>query len=225
MTTGLKKFTTATMALGLLTAAGCMTYDPYSGEEKVSNATKGSVIGAVGGAAAGALANKKDRKKGALIGAAAGGAVGGGVGYYMDRQESELRRQLEGTGVRVSRAGDEITLIMPGNITFDTGKSSLKDKFFETLKSVSVVLEEFDKTTIQVSGHTDSTGSAEFNQKLSEERAGSVGSYLRAQGVAASRIQSSGYGQRDPLASNETANGREQNRRVELKLVPTAAAG
>ncbi|MAM87995.1 OmpA family protein [Allohahella sp. A8] len=229
MTTLITRFNRTLLATGLsaglLVTAGCMTYDPYTGEEKTSNATKGAVIGAIGGAAVGAAANKKDRKKGALIGAAAGGATGGGIGYYMDRQESELRRQLEGTGVRVERVGNLITLVMPGNITFDTDRDAVKSSFYETLKSVAIVLEEFDETTIQVAGHTDSTGAAEYNQSLSQRRADSVGSYLVSQGVASGRVQTKGYGQRDPIASNDTSTGRAANRRVELKLVPTADAG
>ncbi|GAA3970239.1 OmpA family protein [Allohahella marinimesophila] len=213
------------LTAGLLATGGCMTYDPYTGEEKTSNATKGAVIGAIGGAAAGAAANHGDRKKGALIGAAAGGAAGGGIGYYMDRQESELRRQLEGSGVRVERTGNLITLVMPGNITFDTDRDAVKSSFYETLKSVAIVLEEFDETNIMVAGHTDSTGAAEYNQALSQRRAESVGSYLTSQGVAGGRVQTKGYGQRDPIASNDSSSGRAANRRVELKLVPTADAG
>lgn len=202
-------------------SSGCMTYDPYTGEEKASNATSGAVIGALAGAAIGAAtSSKKDRGKGALIGAAAGGAVGGGIGYYMDRQESELRHKLEGSGVRVVRNGDEITLVMPGNITFDTGKSDVKGTFVGVLESVGLVLKEFDKTAIQVSGHTDSTGSLARNQTLSEQRAGSVKSVLMSQGVISGRIHATGFGPRYPVASNKTPEGREQNRRVELKLLP-----
>lgn len=201
-------------------SSGCMTYDPYTGEEKVSNATTGAVVGAVAGAAIGAAANKKDRGKGALIGAAAGGAVGGGVGYYMDKQESELRHKLQGSGVQVVRNGDEITLVMPGNITFDTGKSNVKSSFVGVLESVGLVLKEFDKTAIEVAGHTDSTGSLQTNQTLSEQRAMSVKSVLMTQGVSSGRIHASGFGPRYPVASNNTPEGREQNRRVELKLLP-----
>nr|WP_228290096.1 glycine zipper domain-containing protein [Marinobacter salsuginis] len=144
-------FAVATFGLG-----GCMTYDPYTGEEKTSNATKGSIIGAIGGAAIGAAtSSKSDRGKGALIGAASGAAIGGGVGYYMDKQEAELRRKLEGSGVRVVRNGDEIELIMPGNITFDLNESTIKPSFSGTLESVALVLKEFDKTIIQIEGHTD----------------------------------------------------------------------
>ena len=199
-----------------------MTYDPYSGEQKTSSATKGSIIGAVGGAAVGAAtSSRSDRGKGALIGAAGGAAVGGGIGYYMDRQESELRHKLEGTGVRVVRNGDQIDLIMPGNITFDVNQSSIKPSFTGVLESVGVVLAKFDKTTIQIEGHTDSTGAQSYNQLLSERRASTVRDFLLNQGVAPRRTRATGYGSRSPIASNDTASGREQNRRVELTLIPT----
>lgn len=202
--------------------SGCMTYDPYTGEEKTSNATKGSIIGAIGGAAVGAAtSSSSDRGKGALIGAAGGAAVGGGIGYYMDKQEAELRRKLEGTGVRVVRNGDQIELVMPGNITFDTDQSSIKSSFTGVLESVALVLKEFDKTVIQVDGHTDSTGSDSYNQMLSEQRATSVRNFLLNQGIAPARTRATGYGERYPVATNETPAGREQNRRVELTLVPT----
>lgn len=209
-------FAVATVGLG-----GCMTYDPYTGEEKVSSATKGSVIGAVGGAAVGAAtSSSSDRGKGALIGAASGAAVGGGIGYYMDRQEAKLRRQLEGSGVRVVRNGDQIDLIMPGNITFNTDQSSIRPAFTDTLESVALVLKEFDQTTIRIEGHTDSTGSDSYNQLLSESRASSVRDFLLNRGVQPGRTRAVGYGERYPVASNDTAAGREQNRRVELTLVP-----
>ena len=209
-------FMVATFGLG-----GCMTYDPYTGEEKTSNATKGSIIGAIGGAAIGAAtSSKSDRGKGALIGAASGAAIGGGVGYYMDKQEAELRRQLEGTGVRVVRNGDEIELVMPGNITFDLNESSIKPSFSGTLESVALVLKEYDKTIIQIEGHTDSSGSDSYNQLLSERRASSVRDFLLNQGIEPKHTRAVGYGERYPVASNDTAAGREQNRRVELTLVP-----
>ena len=209
-------FAVATLGLG-----GCMTYDPYTGEEKTSSATKGSIIGALGGAAIGAAtSSKSDRGKGALIGAAGGAAIGGGIGYYMDKQEAQLRRKLEGSGVRVVRNGDQIELIMPGNITFDLNQSSIKPSFTDTLESVSLVLKEFDKTIIQIEGHTDSSGSQSYNQLLSEQRAASVRDFLLNQNIAPKRTRAVGYGERYPIASNDSAAGREQNRRVELTLVP-----
>lgn len=204
-----------------LTLAACQTYDPYTGEQKTSNATTGAIIGAVGGAVVGAASTKgKDRGKAAATGAVVGGAVGGGIGYYMDQQEAALRAELQGTGVQVRREGNNLYLIMPGNITFATGRYEIKGDFYATLNSVAKVLKKFDKTAIKVSGHTDSVGSDTANQTLSEQRANSVAQYLKGQQIAAGRIQSVGYGERMPVASNDTATGREQNRRVELELLP-----
>jgi len=205
-----------TLAATLMT--GCASIDPYTGEQKTSNTAKGAGIGAVSGAIIGALANDDDRGKGALIGAAGGAAIGGGVGYYMDRQEALLRQRLEGTGVRVQRVGDEIRLIMPGNITFDTGRTELKTRFYSTLDSVALVITEFDKTRVDVAGHTDSTGGAALNQRLSEQRAASVANYLASQDVVSGRLYTTGYGPRYPVADNATASGRALNRRVEINL-------
>ncbi|MGH0028276.1 MAG: OmpA family protein [Myxococcota bacterium] len=209
-------------ALALLAAPGCTT-DPYTGEKQVSKTAIGGVLGAAAGAGIGALANKRNRAKGALIGAGIGGLAGGAVGAYMDVQEAKLRDQLAGTGVSVTRVGDDIVLNMPGNLTFDTDSAAIKPNFYGVLNSVSLVLEEYEKTIIEVTGHTDSTGSAEYNQTLSEKRAGSVGSYLQGQGIMAQRVLTQGFGKTMPIADNNTAAGREQNRRVELRLVPLRA--
>lgn len=210
---------TATLLLMVLT--GCASVDPYTGEKKTSNTAKGSAAGAIVGAVVGAAtSSKNDREKGVLTGAAAGAAIGGGAGYYMDRQEKVLRERLQGTGVQVSRNGDNIQLIMPGNITFETGKANIRSGFFDVLDSVGLVLKEFKDTRINVSGHTDNTGGADLNQMLSEQRAGSVRNYLIDQGVAAGRINAVGYSYRYPVASNATPQGREANRRVELQLEP-----
>jgi len=206
--------------------SGCMTYDPYTGEEEVSSSTIGAVAGAVTGALIGvATSSKSDRGKGALIGAIGGGAIGGGAGYYMDQQEAKLRHQLKDSGVGVSRTGDEITLIMPGNITFESGKANLQTSFEKVINSVALVLKEFTETAIEVTGHTDSTGALAFNQTLSEQRADSVKYAMQTRGVASGRIHSSGKGPRLPIASNDTAAGKQANRRVELKLLPLETAG
>ncbi|MDX1505670.1 MAG: OmpA family protein [Spongiibacter sp.] len=208
------------LASAVLLVAAC-SIDPYTGEEKTSNTAKGAGWGALGGAVLGAaVSDKEDRKKGALIGAAAGAAAGGSYGYYMDRQEAKLRARLEGTGVRVERIGDTIKLIMPGNITFDTGSSAIMPSFNSVLDSVVLVAKEFDKTLMQINGYTDSTGSFQTNQNLSEQRAGSVARYFMNHGVPSSRIRSTGYGPRDPIADNSTASGRAQNRRVEIEMLP-----
>lgn len=202
--------------------AGC-TVNPYTGEKQAGKASVGAGIGAVAGAAVGALAggdSSKERRKRALIGAGVGALAGGGVGYYMDVQEAKLRAQLEGTGVSVTRAGDEIILNMPGNVTFATNSADVKSDFYAVLNSVSLVLKKYNKTVIEVSGHTDSSGSESYNQSLSERRANSVGQYLGTQGIDRRRIITVGYGESHPIADNKTAAGRQQNRRVELTLSP-----
>lgn len=195
---------------------GCQTLDPYTQQSKTSNATKGVGIGALAGAVLGAAASKDDRGKGALIGAAVGGAVGGGIGYYQDQQEMLLRQELEGTGVRVERVGDEIRLVMPSNITFATNSERIDGSFYSVLDSVAKVLIKFDDTAISVDGYTDSSGSFEYNQMLSERRAQSVSNYLMQVGVARLRIETRGFGERGAIASNDTEMGRAQNRRVEI---------
>ncbi|MDP1519515.1 OmpA family protein [Porticoccus litoralis] len=205
--------------VGALTA--CMSTDPYTGQQKTSNTAKGAGIGAVTGAIIGAATSSDDdRKKGVITGAVAGAAVGGGVGYYMDRQEAALRAKLEGTGVRVVREGDSIRLVMPSNITFGVDRYEVRPEFYNTLESVALVLKEFNKTNIRIAGHTDSTGSSEYNQTLSERRAASVGQLLISQGIASGRVWTTGYGERYAIADNSTEYGRQANRRVELELVP-----
>lgn len=215
------------LALGIAAAtllAGCMTYDPYTGEKEVSKTTKGAAIGA-GIAALGAYIDNRDsdrrqRTERILKSAGVGAVAGGAVGNYMDRQEAKLRHQLEGSGVRVVREGDNITLVMPGNITFDTGRIDIKANFTNVLDSVVLVVNEFDKTVLEVAGHTDSVGSDSANLSLSEGRASSVANYLRGKGVKPERLTTIGYGETRPVADNSTDAGREQNRRVELTLLP-----
>ena len=149
-----------------------------------------------------------------------GAIAGGGVGYYMDTQEAKLRQQLRSTGVSVERDGDNINLIMPGNITFPTAGSALRADFYNVLDSVALVLEEFDKTIIVVAGYTDSVGDTAYNQSLSEQRARSVASYLKSRKIVAARFETVGFGEQNPIADNSTAQGRSLNRRVELTMLP-----
>lgn len=203
-------------------ASACTTLDPYTREEQASRAQRGAIIGAVSGAVAGLITgdSSMERKKRALVGAGLGAIAGGAVGAYQDRQEARLRAQLEGTGVSVTRIGDNITLNMPGNITFATGSADLNAGFFSVLDSVGLVVNEFNQTVIEVAGHTDSTGSDAFNQQLSERRAASVASYLTSRQVLPDRIIQVGMGESRPIADNSTEAGRQLNRRVELTLVP-----
>lgn len=208
------------LAAGVALLAGCTT-NPYTGEQQAGKAGIYGGIGAATGAIIGAAtSSKKDRAKGALIGAAVGGAAGGGYGYYVDTQEAKLRQTLQGTGVRVQRNGDELKLIMPGNITFASNSADISGGFYPTLNSLVLVFKEFDKNGIDIVGHTDSTGSLELNQNLSNRRAQSVASYLTANGVASARISSYGAGPSQPIASNADVAGRAQNRRVEINLRP-----
>ncbi len=211
------------VSLGLaVTLSACTTLDPYTREERVARAQRQAVIGAAAGAAVGLITgdSSMERKKRALVGAGLGALAGAGVGTYMDRQEAKLRAELERTGVSVTRVGDNITLNMPGNITFATNSADLNANFYEVLNSVSTVLAEFEQTVIEVAGHTDSTGEASYNQQLSERRAASVVSYLGTRNVLRDRMIALGAGETRPIAANDTDLGRQQNRRVELTLVP-----
>ncbi len=218
----MKHIASALTLAGLLSA--CATYDPYTGEKEASKAAVGAGIGAGVAAVLAYLDNDDEdvtRRNQRILAAAAGGAaIGGGIGYYMDAQEAKLRKQLRDTGVSVERVGDNINLIMPGNITFATARSEIAADFYPVLNSVAVVLEEYDKTLVVVAGHTDSDGAASYNQGLSEQRAQSVSRYLQSQGVAAVRLEPVGFGETQPIASNATAAGKQQNRRVEITLVP-----
>ncbi|MGD8346851.1 MAG: OmpA family protein [Lysobacterales bacterium] len=201
---------------------GCTTLDPYTREEKTSNATKGAAIGAAAGIAVGLISgdSASERRKRALILGGAGALSGAGVGYYMDQQEMRLRQELEGTGVSVTRDGDSITLNMPGNITFAVDSADINASFYEILDSVALVLKEFEKSLVEVAGHTDSTGSDQYNQELSERRAASVARYLTSRDVTNERLMVIGGGEKYPVASNDTPAGRQLNRRVELTIVP-----
>ena len=206
----------------VVATSACTTLDPYTREEKTSHAQREAVIGAAAGAAVGLITgdSSMERKKRALVGAGLGALAGAGVGTYQDRQEAALRKELEATGVSVTRTGDNITLNMPGNITFKTDSADLNASFFQVLNSVGKVVNEFEQTVIEVAGHTDSTGSEQYNQQLSQRRADAVAAYLKTRSVRSDRIITVGAGESHPVGSNETPDGRQRNRRVELTLVP-----
>jgi len=216
----LKKIFVAAMAAVLL--AGCTTTDPYTGESRVSNTAKGVGIGAGIGALSGLLVggSHNAQRNAVLIGAGIGALGGGLVGGYMDKQANELRAQLQGSGVSVTRAGDRIILNMPSSITFNTNEDSIKSQFYRQLNSVALVLKKYNKSLVDVYGYTDSTGNPVYNQALSERRAASVAQYLSSQGVDIRRLAAVGYGDTNPVASNSTPQGRAQNRRVEIQISP-----
>ena len=202
--------------------AACTTINPYTGEQQRSKAVTGAGIGAAVGALVGIAPSdsSKERKERALKGAGIGAIAGGGVGYYMDVQEAKLRQELEATGVSVTRDGDNIILNMPGNITFAVDSYTVRGDFIPVLESVTKVLKEYKSTMIQVGGHTDSTGSERYNMLLSQNRAQAVANELLGFGVEQVRLDVVGFGQTQPIASNATASGRAENRRVELILLP-----
>lgn len=217
-----RKAAVSTAIATLLTLQACTTVDPYTREEQTSKAVTGAAIGAAVGAVIGIATSdsKKERKERALKGAGIGAIAGGGVGYYMDVQEAKLRQQLESTGVSVTRNGENIILNMPSNITFEVGKSDVKPNFVDVLHSVTLVLNEYKSTMIEVAGHTDSTGSESYNQMLSQQRAQAVGNILMQDRVEPVRLDIVGYGESYPIANNSSEAGRQQNRRVELTLLP-----
>lgn len=203
-------------SIGLITVlAACTTINPYTGQTQTSRA---ATYGAIGGVVCGLIGAGESgtRARNAALGC---GAIGAGIGAYMDAQEAELRQQLEGTGVQVQRNGDQLDLIMPGNITFNTNEFSIRQDFYPVLDSVSEVLYKFVDTRLMVIGHTDSTGARDYNYNLSNRRASSVANYLATRGVDQNRLITQGMGPDQPIASNDTESGRAMNRRVELQIV------
>ena len=204
-----------------LFASACTT-DPYTGEQKISNTAGGALLGAALGALAGLAVGGSPRaqRNAVLIGAGIGALTGGAIGAYMDQQEAELRQSLQGTGVGVVRNGNNLSLIMPSNITFATDQDQINAGFYPTLNAVSTVLRKYNRTLVDVNGHTDSTGDDNHNYRLSERRALSVANYLTSQGNDPRRFSVLGFGETQPIASNSTESGRAQNRRVEIQLAP-----
>jgi len=215
-------------AIAILTCAAfllgaCQTQNPYTGEQQTSHATRGAVIGGLLGAGVGALTNTSSGKqaaRNALIGAGIGALAGGAIGGYMDNQEAELRNRLRAAGVSVQRQGNNIVLVMASDVTFPVDSDQVNPQFYQTLAAVGEVLAEFNRTTIEVSGHTDSTGSNEYNQDLSQRRAGAVAYVLSQNGVMPQRMYVIGMGESRPVASNATPAGRARNRRVEIQIIP-----
>lgn len=201
----------------VISLSSCTTQNAYTGESQTSSATKGAIFGGIVGGLAGALTGRGEN---AAIGAALGAGIGGAIGHSQDKQEAELRRQLAGSGVQIQRNGNDIKLIMPSDITFNVNKSVIKGHFKQVLNSVAIVLRKFNDNYVRIAGYTDSTGSAEYNLGLSNRRAAAVRNYLQSHGISPNRLVNIGYGEKDPIASNATKQGRAKNRRVEINLVP-----
>ncbi len=214
----MKKMKLITLALAAAMATGCAQITPRDDDGSTNKTAAYGGLGALAGAVTGALINKDNRGKGALIGAAVGGIGGAGYGYYADKQEAELRKQMQGTGVEVQRQGDDLKLVMPGAITFPTGSWTVNSQAEWTLGTVADSLKKYPGSNVEVSGHTDNVGSLASNNELSQARAISVAKILVGQGVEKSRVQVFGAGPTQPIASNSTEEGRQANRRVEIKL-------
>lgn len=210
---------TAAALAALIGTSACVT-NPETGERHISKAAIGGVGGAVGGYLLGdLLGGKRDRTE-KIVGAGIGAVAGAGIGAYMDAQEKKLREKTAGTGVDVVREGDNLLVRMPSGITFATDSAAVQPQFQPTLNEVASVLAEYPKTYLDIYGHTDSTGSEAYNQGLSERRAQSVSAYLAGRGVQTARMATKGFGEMQPIASNETEAGRQTNRRVEIKIAP-----
>lgn len=206
-------------ALSLMGATACTT-DPVTGERQISKAAIGAGLGAALGAGTGALVGGRHSRTEAIVGAGIGAIAGGAIGAYMDKQERELRAKTAGTDVEVVRKGDEILLNIPSGITFATNSYAIQPQFQKTLDDVASTLASYNQTYIDVYGHTDSTGNDSINVPLSQNRAQAVANYLGSRGVASARIGTRGFGASQPIGSNATVEGRQQNRRVEIKIVP-----
>ena len=215
-----KRIAAVAVATALVTTTAACVTDPVTGERKISKAAIGGALGAVGGYFAGDLIGGRRDRTEKIVGAGIGAIAGGAVGAYMDKQERELREKTAGTGIEVVRQGDEIILNMPSAITFAFDRYDIQPQFQTTLNEVAQTLSAYPSTYIDIYGHTDSVGTEAYNMTLSQNRAQSVASYLSTRGVASARIATQGFGETQPIASNETEQGRAANRRVEIRVVP-----
>lgn len=217
---GIKKIMISAASVGALAlTSGCVT-NPETGNRTISKAAIGGIGGVVGGYLLGDLVGGKRDRTEKIVGAGIGGLAGAGIGYYMDQQEKKLRQQTAGTGIDVTRDGDNLVLNMPSNVTFAVDSSAIEPQFQRTLQDVANTLSQYDKSYVDVYGHTDSTGADAYNQTLSERRAESVANFLSNSGVNRARLATRGFGESQPIASNSTEEGRAANRRVEIRIVP-----
>ena len=223
----MKRYVAAVAALSML-FTGCASDSSSSGKRGMTNMETGAIIGAVGGAVVGAVAYKKNRTAGAIVGAVGGGLAGGAVGAYMDSQkkdlEKNLHKEIQAGSARVDKMpNDVVRITMTNQTAFDTNSTVIKPGFYSTMDKVADVVIRYGKTTLTVVGHTDNKGTAEYNQKLSEQRALSVAQYLESKDVNPIRLATLGKGETDPIASNDTESGRQANRRVEIYVEPVRA--
>ena len=227
----MQKSSYAPVALAItisLLLSSCATYTGQTTAPDDPNRTqRGALIGAAVGAVAGLLSgdDATERRQRAMVGAGVGAVAGGAIGVYQDRQEADLRRKTAGTGIEVTRDGDVIKLNLPDGVTFDFNRADLKSQFYPALDQVASTMSEYNQTIVEISGHTDSVGSDAANQRLSEQRAGSVSNYFVGKGLMRERFEVVGMGERYPVADNANDSGRSKNRRVEIRVVPLSQGG
>ena len=227
----MEKSSYAPVALAItisLLLSSCATYTGQTTAPDDPNRTqRGALIGAAVGAVAGLLSgdDATERRQRAMVGAGVGAVAGGAIGVYQDRQEADLRRKTAGTGIEVTRDGDVIKLNLPDGVTFDFNRADLKSQFYPALDQVASTMSEYNQTIVEISGHTDSVGSDAANQRLSEQRAGSVSNYFVGKGLMRERFEVVGMGERYPVADNANDSGRSKNRRVEIRVVPLSQGG
>lgn len=207
-----------------LTLAACENV-PRPSDRPFENWEKGAVLGAAGGAALGAIAYSRNRTQGAIFGAVGGGLAGAAVGAYMDSQkrdlEKNLAKEIQAGQAKVEKMpNDTVRITMTSQTAFDTNSTAIKPGFYTTLDKLADVVVRYGKTTLTIVGHTDNVGSARYNEDLSMRRAHSVASYFESRRVNPVRMAISGKGETQPLASNATEAGRQQNRRVEIYVEP-----
>ena len=209
-------------SVSAIALTACTPVDQYSANPN-QRTKEGALTGAAIGAGLGILTGQggKDKLDRAVVGGAIGAAAGGLIGHNLDRQAAELQAELNDSRIRVVNEGNQLRVVMPNGILFATDSASVQGSIQNDLYTVADNLNRYPNTRVEVVGHTDNTGSAAYNQDLSERRAAAVASILRSAGVSGGRIASYGRGESAPVASNLTADGQAQNRRVEILIIPT----
>lgn len=219
------KISCMTALAGLFLVGACT--DPANlnpdGSDPNEKRNRGAAIGAGLGALVGAIGRDDDRLEGALIGGTVGGAIGAGIGYSLDQQEADLRRTIGNDNVVIRNTGDRLIVTLPQDILFPTNSFTVRPDLQRDLQALASNLQAYPGSNVQIIGHTDSDGDASFNQRLSEQRANAVADVLLREGIPFSRIQTFGRGESQPVADNLTAQGKAQNRRVEIVILPNAA--
>ena len=219
----MKLLSSALAGSALLILSGCVTPESAANSKPGDNTTAGTIMGGLIGAIAGMeMSSKGDRKKGAIVGAIVGAAAGNAIGQSLDEQATDLRRDLNNNQVNVTNTGSELIVTMPQDILFALDSAAVRSDLRRDLGVVAGNLQAYPNSTISIEGHTDNTGTANYNRILSQRRANAVADILVNNGVPPARLYAVGRGENEPVASNLSATGRAQNRRVEIVIRPNA---